>query len=180
MIRSLSLFWLLAWLGGWSVMAEPLSVAGLPAQFSLGQASFQELEALPMSTYDAHTLILLIGAAQQMVRDTGVDTQDRGYVCFNLVADELQRRSQEKGFEVEDPAVVFLLAQLAQEQYHLALTRPSDWAKLWHYVQEGRWQYVAQRFVDRGMHLPAGLLLLLGGMMAFFVSRRRRTHQGDN
>lgn len=157
------------------LLATPEDLVATPQSLPLAQLPLTEFERMPLATYEVHHLILLIGAAQQMVRDTALAVQDRGYICYNLVADELQRRSKMEDFDPNEAAVQFLLAQLAAEQYHLALSRPSDWEKLWHYMQEGRWAYITQRFFDRGMHIPSGLVLLVG-TFALVGIRRRRQH----
>ncbi len=145
-----------------------------PTASALPRLSFQALDELDLSACDAHQLILLMGAAQSMIEDTLEDNQIRADISFSKVADELQIRGKEEDFDPESPPVAFLLQELEKQQYFLALNQPSDWAKLWHYLQEGRYGYVAKRFVDRGL-LPWLVVGMIGlGLSLFWFLRKRK------
>jgi len=161
-----------------------LAPTGLRAQDSscvtvldLTHLSQEALDQASLAVCSAEQMILLLGAAEQLLQDTALALQVRGDVCFSLVADELQRRAKVPDFDPAQPAVAFLLERLAARQYHLALTRPTDWEKLLHYLDEGEYAYVGKRFVDRGglTYLLLALSLGLLGWIFFKKSRRSPT-----
>lgn len=142
----------------------------------ISSLSFESLDTLSLSGCSAQELILLLGVATQLELDTLMDPQIKADICFNMIANELQERKSQKNFDPNDPSILFVVSQLELHQYHLALTKPSDWQKLSHYIQEGRWSYVAKRFVDREYHYYLiGICLL--GLVGFVLYRRFRTQK---
>jgi LPXTG-motif cell wall-anchored protein len=136
------------------------------------------LENLDLTQATEPELLLWLGSARERLQDTVLDQQLKGDIAYNLVADELQRRNQEvTDFDPETPVVQLLLEALAEQQYHLSLTRPSDWEKLVHYAKDGRWDYIGKRFFDRNLHYPALGLSLLGGVVLWGRRRRRRKRE---
>jgi hypothetical protein len=140
----------------------------------LNSLSFDELDSAPLSECDVLQLISIVAAGQQLLLDTNEDSQVRADIYFNIVANELQVRKEKKIIDPHAPNTIFLLEQLRAQSYHLALTKPSDWEKLFKYASEGRWGYISKRFFDRGGHvyLTTGLFLLVPPFV--FLRRRKR------
>jgi len=150
---------------------------GCPQPQQLAGLSFEAFETLSLLGCSPPDLLRLMGAGQALLADTSLDAQLRGDMCLALLADEVQRRSEIEGFDPDEAVMRALIAALAEQQYHLALQRPSDWEKLWHYAQAGEWAYISQRFFDRGMHYYL-LFSLMGGVFAFSGIRRWRRKRG--
>ncbi len=135
--------------------------------------TYEALDSLSFETCDPHQLIILWGAALHMSGDTLLDPQTKAEIYMSLIADEMQRRSELEGFDLEEATTAFLIDQLKTNQYHLNLERPSDLEKLVHYAEEGRWDYIGKRIVDRELHYVAiaGLAVVL---MGFFWWRNHQ------
>lgn len=153
-----------------------------PTPGDIARMSWEELDSLSLETCHTHQLLLVFGGAELMSQDSVSDVQLRADVCFSLIADEVQRRSKLEGFDSQENAMVFLVEQLKKQQYNLALQRPSDWQKLLHYMEEGRWSYIANRFFDRNVHLYLLSLLpiLLGTFWGMRKIRKKRKRSNDH
>lgn len=156
------------------MLFTPSTVEGCPVAEDWLSASFDEMDQWSLAECDALHLAEVAGMADLMMSDTALDRQIRGEVGLSLLADELQRRSKAEDFEVEAPAVVHLVQILERHQFHLALSRPSDWEKLIHYLQEGRYAYVAKRAVDRGYAPYLLVTLMMSGVGLAYALRRRK------
>ncbi|MEM6261722.1 MAG: hypothetical protein AAGI38_04375 [Bacteroidota bacterium] len=154
-----------------NVLAVPAD--SCPEVDHLQTMPFEAFDHLQLTQCGLPSLVLLMGAAEYMVNDTNETAQIRAEIVFSLIADELQRRNTAEVLDPQDPACLLLVERLAKHTYHLALTRPSDWEKLAHYAQEGRWAYIGQRFFDRGMHYLA-LALLAFAIVGFLLVHRQR------
>ncbi len=138
------------------------------------EAGLDDLDSLALRPHTLYQLVEVAGAAKVLLQDSAFDRQIKGEVCLMLLADELQYRSRQDEFDAEDPVVQHLVSVLADYQYFLALTKPSDLAKLQHYLAEGRYGYIAKRVVDRGYHVYLVLVLLASGGVGMVWFRRRR------
>ncbi|MEL6695683.1 MAG: LPXTG cell wall anchor domain-containing protein [Bacteroidota bacterium] len=143
-------------------------------------------QSIPLDSIDGvkladcvyHDLIMLIGAGEVMVMDTNVDRQIKGDICFGMISDELKSRSKQDNFDLKDPALQFLIQTLRKNKYYLDLEKPSDLKKLLHYIEEGRWDYIGRRFVDRNMHYYT--LIGLGLLSILWILWRRRKKIGSD
>ena len=140
----------------------------------IGRMRLGQIDSLSFEQCSPEHMLLIIGGARYMVADSSYDLQDRGEMCYGLVADEIQRRKEAGTLDLHAPGLFVLVEQLADRQYHLALTPPSDAEKLVRYLQEGRWGYVAQRFVDRGLHIYL-IVMLVGGIGFLFYRKNRKS-----
>ena len=112
--------------------------------------------------------------ARFWLQDTSITHQVKGEICYMLLADEIQRRSRMEDLDPEAPLMAYFAGILADQQYHLALNQPSDFEKLSHYLAEGRYGYVAKRFVDRGYLVYLILLVIaFGSVLGYWISYRR-------
>jgi len=171
------IFLLLLILPGFS-SPEPANnvAADCPDIGEIGRMRFGQIDSLSFEGCSPVHMLLIIGGAQYMVADTSYTLQDKGEMCYGKIADEIQRRKEAGILDLQAPGLFTLIEQLAERQYHMALDPPSDWEKLIHYIGEGRWGYVAQRFVDRGFHIYL-IVTLLGGIGFLFYRKYRKSNE---
>lgn len=153
-----------------------------PSPKDLAELSSSQLDSVSFAACSAIDLVLIVGAAEQMMADTSIDLQIRADMYFNLVAREIQEQSEGKAFDASESTTAFLIHQLEANQYYLDVTRPSDWAKLIHYIEEGRWDYIAKRFIDRNVHYYLGVVLLLSIVLFLgykMISRKKKNYETD-
>ncbi|MEM7655799.1 MAG: hypothetical protein AAF399_06695 [Bacteroidota bacterium] len=171
-------FLLVALLCGWLVCPMAASRAQCPPLEVILTGEWEVLDTLGLADCPPTDLLQWIGAAKVLLADTNFDRQTRGDICYSLIADELQQRAKEENFSLEEAGMRPLLAELEAQQYHLAVEQPSDWEKLAHYAQEGRFDYIARRFMDRGVPFYfLWLELILLGFEGWFWWRRKQRWQ---
>ncbi len=150
-----------------------------PTPEFLSSLRIEAFDSLSLSHCEMHQLILIIGAAQQMGLDTTSEHQIKAEMCYNLIADEIQYRHNGKKVDPKEASTAFLIAELEARQYHLALVKPTDWEKLFHYLAEGRIKYVFKRFFDRGFHLYIFPAILFFSLFLFLFQKYRKRNESS-
>lgn len=136
------------------------------------------LEAYTAETFkacDSYALLHILGAAEALLADSTPSRQLLGDIWLNILSEELQSRKGEEDFDPDAPEMARIVQNMANHQYHIALSRPSDTEKLFQYLKQGRLQYVIKRMFDR--HLPQYFLLgefILLMLLLFFLHKRRQ------
>lgn len=148
---------------------------------SLTVAKYKTIKELLTTSKDSianlnqNDLFLVLGMAVACVQDTSVEKQVKADKLFSFVSSELEKQLKAKQINENSTEFLYLNEILKANQYIVRTPTPSDGAKFWEYIKQGRFEYIGKRIIDRGyIYWILGFVVIGGVGLVWKIRKQKR------